>query len=306
MVVLIKDKTWAVPSQMQGDSFLFCNMDLLAKCGVQKAPATWGELLDAVKKVKAKGYIPLAQGNKNKSVIGDCIMSWLGDRYTGADWFYSMKEGKGARFTDPSFVSALSALQELSKAGAFPSDVNSIDEDMGRAYFANGQSPMFFSGAWSAAWVEQNCSSSVINATKIVLPPSIEGSKGKSNAVSGGAGWGWAVSNKLKGDSLKAAAEFVNSITNEDYSKLSLSKGYCLYPGNTPKDADFSKLGPISKQYMNIMKTATFCPDYFVLMATSPLETFGNVVQEITTGTITPQAAAKKVDDAYAEYALNK
>ena len=90
-----------------------------------------------------------------------------------------MKEVKGARFTDQEFVDSLYALKELADAGAFNADANSLDEDMGRAYYANEESPMFFSGAWSTDWIELNCSEEIINATKLVLFPSVDGAVGE-------------------------------------------------------------------------------------------------------------------------------
>lgn len=300
------DEVWAIPNQLQGCSYLFCNMDLLKECGVEKAPETWEELLAAVEKVKTKGLIPICAGNKGKSPVGDCVMSWLCDRYTGTDWFYSMKEQKGARFTDPEFVEALKAFEELVATGAFNQDANSIDEDMGRSYYANGESPMFFSGAWSTDWIELNCSEEIINATKLVLPPSIEGVKGSQNAVSGGAGWGISLTKELEGERLAKAAELAYYLTNDDYTTECLSRGLVRYPAKTPEGADFSKLGPVTQQYLDSLENSVFCPDYYVLMEPSPLEEFGNVIQEIMIGSTTPEDGAKRVDDAYEQYVINK
>lgn len=303
---LYNGKYWAIPGQFQGCSYLFCNMDLLKECGIDKAPETWSELLDTIAKVKEKGMIPLAMGNKSQSPVGDCIMSSLCDRYTGTDWFYSMKEIKGARFTDDQFVNALKALKELVDAGAFNADANSLDEDMGRAYYANGQSPMFFSGAWSTDWIELNCSEEIINATKLVLFPSVDGAVGEQNAVSGGAGWGHAISKTVEGDNFKAAATMVYYLTNYDYATEALKVGYVRYPSKAPEGADFSNVGPVTQQYLDSLSSSTFCPDYYVLMESAPLETYGAVIQEIMIGTTTPEDGAKRIDDAYEQYVVNK
>lgn len=303
---LYKDKYWAVPAQFQGCSYLYCNTALLAKCGVEKAPETWEELAAAIEKVKAAGLIPIGMGNKGKYPIGDCIMSAICDRYTGTDWFYNMKEKKGARFTDPDFVQALGALQTLAKAHAFNSDVNSLDEDMGRSLYANQKTPMFFSGAWSTDWIELNCSKEIIDATKVVLPPSIPGTKGDPASVSGGAGWGYSICNTVKDERLNAAAKLLYYLTNYDFTKTCLEVGYVRYPSKTPADADFSKVGSVTRQYLDTLAVTKFCPDYFVLMEPAPLEAFGNVVQEIVIGATAPEEGAKKIDEAYETYVINK
>lgn len=303
---LYNGEYWSIPAQFQGCSYLFCNMDLLAECGVEEAPATWDELLDAIEKVKAAGLVPLCTGNKAQSPVGDCIMSSLCDRFTGTDWFYSMKEVKGARFTDQEFVDSLYALKELADAGAFNADANSLDEDMGRAYYANEESPMFFSGAWSTDWIELNCSEEIINATKLVLFPSVDGAVGEQNAVSGGAGWGYAISKTAEGENFEAAANLVYYLTNYEFAEESLALGYVRYPSKAPEGADFSKVGPVTQQYLDSLSESVFCPDYYVLMESAPLETFGAVVQEIMIGTTTPEEGAQRIDDAYEQYVVNK
>jgi raffinose/stachyose/melibiose transport system substrate-binding protein len=301
-----KDVIWAIPDQFQGCSYLYCNMNLLNKCGVDKAPETWDELMTAISKVKAAGLVPIGMGNKGKYPVGDTIMSAICDRYTGTDWFYNMKEKKGAKFTDPEFVQALTALQALAKSGAFNPDINSLDEDMGLSLYASEKSPMFFTGAWGTDWVEANCSKDLIAATKVVIPPSIPGTKGDPTAVSGGAGWSWSVCKQVKGSSLDAAAQLIYYMTNYDYTKECLSRGYVRYPSKTPADADFSKVGPVTQQYLDTLSKTKFCPDYFVLLEPAVLEAYGNVVQEIVEGSITPEDGAKKIEDAYEQSVLNK
>lgn len=41
-------------------------------------------------------------------------------------------------------------------------------------------------------------------------------------------------------------------------------------------------------------------------MESAPLETYGAVIQEIMIGTTTPEDGAKRIDDAYEQYVVNK
>ena len=146
----------------------------------------------------------------------------------------------------------------------------------------------------------------IINATKLVLFPSVDGAVGEQNAVSGGAGWGWSIAKSAEGDDLKAAANFVYYLTNYDYATEALKLGYVRYPSKAPEGADFSNVGPVTQQYLDSLSSSSFCPDYYVLMESAPLETYGAVIQEIMIGTTTPEDGAKRIDDAYEQYVVNK
>lgn len=53
----------AVPVNIHGENWLFWNNDVLAKAGVQP-PKTWDDFFAAAEKIKAAGFIPLAQGGE--------------------------------------------------------------------------------------------------------------------------------------------------------------------------------------------------------------------------------------------------
>jgi raffinose/stachyose/melibiose transport system substrate-binding protein len=299
-------KAWAIPAKMTGNSFMFANIDLLKECGVSEVPKTLDALKDAIKKIKAHGYIPIGLGNKGKYVIGDTLMSAICDRYTGSAWFQNMKDKKGAAFTDPDFVKALTALYDLGKLGAFNPDLNSLDESMGQALFFNRKSAMFFSGFWSTYLVAEGAPKDIVANTRMALPPTVVGGKGKPNAVSAGAGWGYQINKNLSGNKLKHAVNLMYRMTNYDNARLALAKGYVSFPSKTPANSDLSKVDPITQQYLALMGKVSPAADYFVLLESAVLEVFGNVCQELAIGVIKPEDAAKQLQAAYEQYVLNK
>lgn len=299
---LYKDEYWAVPVQLQGCTYLFCNMDILKSLGIDKAPATWDELIAAVKASKEAGYTPLASGNKDKYPIADCVASWLNDRYCTTEWFTSIGENTGARWTDDCFVQALTAFNELVKLGAFNADANSLDQDQGYAYYANKEAAMMFSGAWGCEWIEGNCSDEIINASVCVVPPEIAGTPGVQNGAAGGGGWGYVVTKDVKDAQFQAASNLIYYLTNLDYTAESLAVGYCRYPSKTPEGADLSLIGPVTKQYLETVPNTTWTPDYTVLTEASTLEVYQNMYQELLVGMVTPEEAAKQIDEAYQMY----
>lgn len=299
---MYKGKFWAVPVQMQGTTYLFSNMNMLRSIGINKAPETWDELKAAIVAAKNRGWTPLCTGNKDKYPIADCVGSWLNDRYVTTAWFTEIRERQGARFTDKPFVDALKAFEELVKLGAFNPDANSLDQTQGYSFYARQESPMMFSGAWGSEWIEINCSQDIVDATICSIPPSVPGTPGAQNGAAGGGGWGYALSKPLADEKFKAATEMVYYLTNDDYTRASLELGYGRYPAKPPADADFSKIGPIMKQYLDTIPNCTWTPDYTVLIEPSTLEVYQNVYQEIMVGTTTPEQGARKINAAYEMY----
>jgi raffinose/stachyose/melibiose transport system substrate-binding protein len=299
-------KAWAVPNQMQGNSFVFANMEILRQCGISKVPETLEELQAAIAKIKAQGFIPIGMGNKGKYPIGDTLMSAICDRYTGGAWFTNIREKRGASFTDPEFVRALGLLHDLGARGAFNTDINSLDEDLGRGLFLNGKAAMFFSGAWSSDWLEGNASKEILAATRVGFPPTVTGGKGKPNAISAGAGWGWQTSKKVTGAKLTHVVNLMYATTNYDYARNALKSGYIRFPSKTPDGADFSKIGPVTRQVLDLLGKSVAAADYFVLLPPAVLEVYGNVCQELAIGAVTPQEGAKNIQTAYERYVLNK
>lgn len=74
---------YGIPSDMKATSLIFYNKEIFAEAGITSFPETWEEFKEAVVKLKDAGYIPIAMGNKDKWVLESCLLSTLGDRYTG-------------------------------------------------------------------------------------------------------------------------------------------------------------------------------------------------------------------------------
>jgi len=132
-------QTYGVPFSMLATSVIYYNKQILAEAGIASFPQTWAELETMIAAVKAKGITPIALGNKEQWVANSCIVSALGDRFTGSDWFNGIIAKSGAKFTDAEFVQGLGAFQSLAKQGAFNSDMNSINNDQQKTLYFNGK-----------------------------------------------------------------------------------------------------------------------------------------------------------------------
>ncbi len=111
-----KEGTYAIPME-SGLIGVYYNKDLFDKAGVKEFPETWTEFLDAIKKLKDSGVIPIAMGTQTTYMAGhlhdQIFYKWLG---TDA----AKKLGsRDMKWTDPEVVETLQFVQDLIDAGAF-------------------------------------------------------------------------------------------------------------------------------------------------------------------------------------------
>ena len=256
----INGQLMGAPMQLLSTSLIFYNKDIFEKVGIDKFPSAWPEFMDAIDKLKANGYTPIALGNKDKWVAESCILSALGDRYTGTDWFNSVKTKQGAKFTDQSFVDALAALQNLSKLGAFNKDMNSIDNSQQRALYYSGKAAMFFEGDWAISSLSSEAPDEIKNSTGLAILPSGDGGSGKANDVSGGAAWAFAINANLEGDKLEAAVELVKKLTGVEQANLGAENN--AVAATIPTDYDKSKVSPLFNEYLEMFEHLELSPIY--------------------------------------------
>ena len=143
-------KTYGIPMRGTQPVSLFYNKEIFDKVGLAKPPATWAELLDAVDKLKAAGYIPisLAGGDKWPYLMWE---SYLVDRLGGAGVFNKILDGDSAGWKDPTVIKAGQMIQELVDRGAFGTTYVSTASLTGgaSALVYTGKAGMELMGAWA-------------------------------------------------------------------------------------------------------------------------------------------------------------
>jgi raffinose/stachyose/melibiose transport system substrate-binding protein len=285
------------PMQMLSTSLIFYNKAIFDKVGITKFPSTWNEFIAAINTLKEKGYIPIALGNKDKWVAESCILSELGDRFTGTDWFNSIKNHQGAKFTDKPFVDALAALQQLSKIGAFNTDVNSIDNNQQRTLYYNGKAAMFFEGDWAISSLNSEAPQEIKDNTHLAILPTVEGGAGKANVVSGGAAWAFAINANLKGDKLKAAIDLVKKLTGVEEANVAAENN--AVAATVPTNYDKSKVAPLFNEYLEMFQKLQLSPIYDAQLSPAVIETMNNGLQDLLIQGKTPEQLAKEIQDTY-------
>lgn len=140
-------------SNVQG---IFYNKKAFDKAGVSYPTdnTTYDEFLDMVDKLKSSGVTPLAIGSKNSSFAMWEFNIWL-SRFGWADNITAITEGK-KKFSDSDVSKVFEKIEELSKAGAFPENMSTIEYFDAKQQFDEGKAAMFGSGQWDCAEFDKN------------------------------------------------------------------------------------------------------------------------------------------------------
>ena len=188
-VYAYQGRNFGVPWDMGMVGFWY-NKDLFAKAGIANPPATWNELLDDVKALKAAGITPIALGE--------------GDKWPGAFWWeylavqiggqsaFDAAQNRTGTFTDAPFVDAGNKLNELIALQPFQSgSLGATYGDQSTA-MGNGKAAMELMGQWAPSVETDNSTGKKGLGNKLGwFPfPAVEGGAGAaSDALGGGNGF---------------------------------------------------------------------------------------------------------------------
>lgn len=289
-------KTYGIPFQKLDTHLIFYNQKIFSDAGVTSFPKTWPDFIDAINKIKAKGVTPIVMGNKDNWVAESCMLSTLGDRFTGTEWFNSIKSKSGAKFTDPEFVKALQTMADLAKMGAFNSDINSIDNAQQKTNYYNGKAAMFMEGNWAISSVVHDAPKDILDNTNVAILPAVEGGKGDPNADSAGAAWAYNVNAKLEGDQKAAAFKLIKAVTDSNYSALAIKNS--AIPA-TKAQIDASTVPPLFKKYLDLSATLKPVPIYDSQLPADLIQVMNTGLQDLMAGNTTAEALAKKIQATY-------
>ncbi|WP_157949867.1 extracellular solute-binding protein [Vallitalea okinawensis] len=277
---------------------IYYNEDIFNECGIEIFPETMPEFVEAIEKIKSKGYLPISMGNKGNWLAESCYLSTIGARFTGQDWNKSIVEGTGASFADPEFISGLAVMYDLALMGAFNEDLNSVEYKQQRVPYYNGEAAMFVEGNWALSSLIKDCSEEVLNATQLAIWPAVEGSSQPQNYISGGTG-GWALSlnAQLEDEKVPYVTDFYQSLFTEEYSKKMYENGKT--PSIQSDTYDKSKLHPLQVDYFNIVAGFEPCSTYDLVFDPAVIEVMNSGLQELLIDAISPEELADRIQKEY-------
>jgi len=129
-------KTYGLPQEAYTNE-IYYNKDLLKKLGVDlpaNAQFTQSQFLDLVKKAKAAGMTPIAQGVGDRPFPGAYIVGEALLRKLGKEDYRKLFTGK-LSFTDPRVVEVFKWTKELVDAGAYPKNFMTLKLGESHYYF---------------------------------------------------------------------------------------------------------------------------------------------------------------------------
>jgi raffinose/stachyose/melibiose transport system substrate-binding protein len=210
------------------------NKELFQRAGVTAPPATWADLLEAVRKLKAAKVTPIALAGKEKWP-GHYYWAYLAMRVGGLDALQQAAVDKN--FNTPDFVAAgdrlaeLVALQPFQK-GYLATGYSAADGQA--AIMGNGKGAMELMGQWAPVVQRDNSAGKKGLGDKLgfFAFPAVDGGKGKVTDAFGGGG-GFAVGK----DAPPEAVEFLKFIAQPDNARIEAKTAGVLPAVRAAEDA---------------------------------------------------------------------
>ncbi|EMS72110.1 extracellular solute-binding protein [Ruminiclostridium cellobioparum] len=280
------NKTYGIPYS-KWVAVLYCNKDLFDQNGV-KIPATYDELLTAVKAFRAKNITPITVGGKDRWPAM-FFQNALALRTAGAQACVDALN-KTASYDQPAFVESAAKLKELVDAKAFNDGCLGLTNDESAVPFTEGQIPMYYMGNWFVGNI-MGKDSKVADKVQAVAFPMVNDGKGTSDEFFGGSIEGFCVSaNAADKDAACKTAGYLS----ETMAKLTADDGGLA----TWKvdGVDESKINALAKQIKDLTANAkSYVLAWDTFLEGADAETHKNLVAEIYAGKKTPEEFAKEM-----------
>ncbi|MDR0417625.1 MAG: extracellular solute-binding protein [Propionibacteriaceae bacterium] len=228
---------------------IFYNKQIFREQGIE-VPTTFAALKAAAQKLLDAGIQPFSVAGATGWPATRWISTYL-LRDLGSDALAKVRDGE-AKLTDPGYVRAAQALQDLGVAGYFGRGVGSIDYDMANNEFATGKVAMMY-GLTSLLAVFSDPAQTPIGADQVGLMsfPAVEGGRGSITEFPANAGTPVAMSSKLYGpkvgDWLKCISENYASALLKDQGAIS---GFVV-------KQPVSGVAPLTQDVLDLMASST-------------------------------------------------
>jgi raffinose/stachyose/melibiose transport system substrate-binding protein len=208
----ISGKIYAMPAEAVQPIILYYNKKVLDKVGVQP-PQSWGDILDMVPKINAKGIAPFSLGGQSRWTN----MMWLEflfDRIGGPEVFQAVFDGEKNAWSNPAAIQGLTECQKLIKANGFIKGFQSItaDSNADQALLYTGKAAMMLHGSWTYGNMKSSGGDFVTGGHLgwMNFPP-VDGGKGDPSDTVGNPGQYLAISSKASDAQKQIALDYFKS-----------------------------------------------------------------------------------------------
>lgn len=286
-------KTWGVPILMSQVGFYY-NKALFAKAGVDaEAIKVWPQFLEAVKKLKAAGIVPIVAGGADKWPL-HFYWTHLALRIGGKPAFEAAQRGEAGGFAGPVFVKAGERFKELVDLKPFQPGFLGVNGPSSYGQFGDGRGAMTLMGNWIYLQQRSNASNKKGLADDEMgwFPfPAVPGGAGDPRETLGGAN-GWL----LSAGAPPQAVALLKQLTALETQREMAAQGSFI---PAVKGADRDMANPFFKRSAQAIAASPYHQLFYdQVLGPSVGRVVNDVTTEIAAGRITPQAAADAVERA--------
>ncbi|MDB5053360.1 MAG: hypothetical protein JWM44_1410 [Bacilli bacterium] len=252
-----------------------------------KVPTTFDEFIEACKKLKSKGYTPIAVSGKEMWQLVR-YLSFIPLRTTHTDFIEKLKTGS-ISFTSDTGMQAANFLYTLGKNGYFQKGFSSMDYTQTLNYFLGGNAVIHYNGTWELNQFNDKYAKGELG---YFMLPDVAGANNIGPKTSITAGLAYAFNAETFDDSTK---DFFKYIVDHYNKRIYEIGGYI-----SPFDGDVpDNMSILTKDISKVMEKVTqggVSWDDKLDPATN--EIMGSAANELALGLIKPKDFAQKIDNA--------
>ena len=290
-------KSYGLPDSV-GPIVLWYNKELCEKAGVDPSGIKyWEDLLDAVKKCKARGITPMAVGGSEKWPL-QFFPALLMMRILGREGMASACKGENGGFAGPEVVKAWKMYKELCNLNPFQEGFQTTKAREAASLFHNAKAAFHLqAGAWVLTVGR------LYSADKQGLPdaklgwlffPEVQGGKGKANDIFGPV-YGWLVSK----DAPKEAVAFMKVWLGKDIQMKLAAEGLCIPMVKGTADAIQN---PFYKALaLEVNHSDWICNAMDQVLGRDTGRVFNDEAAAVAFGAQSPEEATKTIEDSWSK-----
>ncbi|WP_051231838.1 ABC transporter substrate-binding protein [Kaistia adipata] len=283
-------KVYAAPVDVDAAVFWY-NKALFAEHGWE-VPKTYDELVALAEKIKGEGLIPFALGNKD-SWPATFWFQYLEMRLKGSGAVAAFVNKDADATLQPEAADAFARIADLAQKGYFPIGFNGMSDQEANMLFLNGQAAMLLNGTWQIGASKDAPEGFELASFAF---PEVAGGKGDQTDVLAGVAAAFGISEKAanKAD----AVTLLRFLTSPEVMTKYVDLRKTMV---TVKDATTeAAAGPVLYGISNgLMKSAGHLdPFYDTAMQPKATNAYYTSLQGVLDGSVKPEDAAKKLEDA--------
>ncbi|MGI6325489.1 MAG: ABC transporter substrate-binding protein [Saccharofermentanales bacterium] len=269
------------------------NKKMFDEAGITKIPETMAELIDACKKIEAKGETAIACGIKDSWVVSELVTSCALMPFIESDAWVRKLINKEIDFTDSKYVDMLRSVKELVEY--FPDGYEGIGYEDSQQMFLSEKAAMYMSGSFEVYYFQST------NPDLQLGCFAYPGVDGPSKGVNIGLATGYGINKNT--EKMDAALTYVNWLGSAEACEIFANNVVGFY-GMNPDATNLTN--EVSKEWLALTSTregiqmlgyeklAAGTPDYTTAIADS--------VYQMLVGGKTPEEAADYMQTQMAWY----